>query len=74
MTANIFVNGKPAGIVQQTPGAALFVSPDAWPAIGRFPVTVFPFLDADQFLRVLYGLQRGVTVPGFGTIRVEVHP
>lgn len=73
MTATIFVNGRPSGFVQATPGGPLFVSQDAWNPIGRFPVTVFPFLDPAQFVRVLYGLQRGVTVPGFGTIRVEVH-
>lgn len=73
MTANIFVNGRPAGFVQATPAGTILVSPDAWPAISRFPVHVFPFLDPSQFQRVLYGLQRETLVPGLGTIRVEVH-
>jgi hypothetical protein len=73
MTANIFVNGRPAGMVQSTPGGALLVSHDSWDAIAHFPVTVFPFLDPNQFLRVLHGLRRETLVPGFGVIRVEVH-
>jgi hypothetical protein len=74
MVAQLFINGRPAGRVQFTPAGPV-ISPDAWPALSRLPVAVFPFLDPGQFLRVLQGVtNRDTVVPGLGVLRVEVHP
>ena len=74
MVAQLFLNGRPAGRVQFTPAGPV-VSDDAWGAIGRLPVAVFPFLDPGQFMRVLAGLtNRDTVVPGGNVLRVEVLP
>ena len=73
-TAILFINGAPAGSVQFLPDGTPVVSPNAWKALDRLPVTLLPFLEPQATMRTLVGLSgRDIVVPRLGTIRVEVH-
>lgn len=72
MTAYFFLNGKKIGSVSFLPDGSPVFQGDPWGVLSRLPVTVFPFLDPQQFKRVISGLPHDLTIPGLGVLHTEV--